>query len=202
MIAFPNAKINIGLNILRKREDGYHAIESVMVPMKGISYDALELIQSSKFRVKCSGLEIHGDAKNNLCVKAYGLLKKDFSLPPIEIHLHKAIPMGAGLGGGSADGAFMIRMLNDAFKLKLSEKKMINYASKLGSDCPFFIRNEPAFVTGRGDVLAPINLTKALEGKFIVVVYPNMHVNTAEAYNEIDKSKVKRGIISIDSTTY
>ena len=206
MICFPNAKINIGLNILRKREDGYHDIESVMYPLKEILYDALEIItpplpspKERETELYISGIPVQGGKENNLCVKAYEMLKKDFNLPPVKIYLHKAIPMGAGLGGGSADGAFMLKLLNDEFELKLSEKKLMSYASKLGSDCPFFIRNEAALVTGRGSCLTPYPSPKErgeshehkpfLSGYYIVVIYPNIHVSTAEAYGEWDKGQ-------------
>ena len=157
-----------------------------MYPLKGIMYDALEIIQSEKFNVRSSGIKIQGKEKDNLCVKAYELLKKDFKLPPIHIYLHKAIPMGAGLGGGSADGAFMLKLLNEEFNLKLSEKKLMTYAGGLGSDCPFFIRNQPALVAGRGEKVSGLQFPiDGLKNKYIVIVYPNMHVNTAEAYKKI-----------------
>ena len=182
MICFPNAKINIGLNIIRKRDDDYHNIESVMYPLTGVMYDALEIVQSLKFKVQSSGLKIQGDEKNNLCVKAYELLKKDFNLSPINIYLHKAIPMGAGLGGGSADGAFMIRLLNDEFKLGLAWGELHHYAKQLGSDCSFFVTNKPAFAEGKGDELEPVKLD--LSGYHIAVVYPDIHINTAYAYSQ------------------
>ncbi|MBI4930139.1 MAG: 4-(cytidine 5'-diphospho)-2-C-methyl-D-erythritol kinase [Bacteroidetes bacterium] len=190
MICFPNAKINIGLNIIRKREDGYHDIESIMYPLKGIVYDALEIIQSSEFGVQSSGIKIPGDEKNNLCVKAYHLIAKDYPLPPIKIYLHKAIPIGAGLGGGSADGAFMIRLLNDEFKLGLAWGEMHHYARQLGSDCSFFISNQPVFAEGKGDELEPVQLS--LSNYHIAVVYPNIHINTAEAYREMDEGQGTR----------
>lgn len=189
MITFPNAKINIGLNVLRKRKDGYHDIETIFYPLKGIMYDALEIIKAEvkeKAGIKIHGMQVPGCKRNNLCIKAYELLKKEFSLPPINIHLLKSIPMGAGLGGGSADGAFMLKLLNDEFNLRLSPKQLRSYALNLGSDCPFFIDNRPAYATGKGEKLKPIE-TENLNGKFIVVVCPRVHVSTAEAYNTIDK---------------
>ncbi len=192
MICFPNAKINIGLNILRKREDGYHDIESVMYPLKGILYDALEIVRSSdpdSYRdgVRSSGIKIPGDEKENLCIKAYHLIAKDYPLPPIKIYLHKAIPIGAGLGGGSADAAFFIRLLNDTFELGISWGEMHNYARQLGSDCSFFISNMPSFAEGRGEKLETIKEIESLKGKYIVIVYPNIHINTAEAYSNFSK---------------
>ena len=190
MITFPNAKINIGLNILRKREDGFHDIESIMYPLKGICFDALEIVSPSpalpkgkgerKAELFVSGISIQGNSEDNLCLKAYNLIAKDYPLPPINIYLHKAIPMGAGLGGGSADGAFMIRLLNDEFELGLAWGELHHYAKQLGSDCSFFISNMPAFAEGRGDELETLKLD--LSNYHIAVVYPNIHINTAEAY--------------------
>ena len=141
MILFPNCKINLGLNIVKKRDDGYHDIETVFFPVH--LKDSLEIIEKEKFEFSTSGFSIEGEQDKNLCIKAYDLLKKDFpQLPAVQMHLHKAIPMGAGLGGGSADGAFTLKLLNKKFDLSLSEKHLINYSLKLGSDCPFFILNK------------------------------------------------------------
>jgi 4-diphosphocytidyl-2-C-methyl-D-erythritol kinase len=154
VVVFPNCKINLGLNILRKREDGYHDLETVFYPIA--LNDALEIVPQtntciSKIDFTSSGLTIAGEENNNLCIKAYHLLLNDFpSLVAIKMHLHKVIPMGAGLGGGSADGAFALKMLNDKFHLNLSQQQLINYALQLGSDCPFFIINKPCFATSRG----------------------------------------------------
>ena len=142
MITFPNCKINLGLNILRKREDGFHDIETVFYPVK--LFDALEIIQNTDdndvVEFTGTGLTVNGDAEDNLCLDAFRLLKKKFpQLPSIKMHLHKAIPMGAGLGGGSADGAFTLLHLNKKFNLGLSGTDLIKYALGLGSDCPFFI---------------------------------------------------------------
>ena len=137
MVTFPNCKINLGLNIVNKRDDGYHDIETVFfpVPLK----DSLEVIEKEKFEFSTSGSSIEGETATNLCIKAYHLLKKDIPhLPLVQMHLHKAIPMGAGLGGGSADGAFALKLLNKKFDLNLSEEQLINYSLQLGSDCPFF----------------------------------------------------------------
>lgn len=185
MVLFPNAKINLGLNVVEKRADGYHNIESVFLPID--IKDALEIIvsQDSKEDIVFtnSGLQIVGDISCNLCIRAFKLLKKDFDLPPIKMHLHKSIPMGAGLGGGSADGAFALKILNDKFNLKLSETELINYSLKLGSDCPFFILNKPAFATSRGEVLEKINLD--LSAYKIVIINPRIHISTAWAFNHI-----------------
>ena len=181
MISFPNCKINLGLQILNKREDGYHNLETVFYPVQ--LRDALEVIRrddgpqtkddnsathdsplTTHVSFSSSGLPIAGDEANNLCVKAYHLLKKDYpSLPPVLMHLHKAIPMGAGLGGGSADGAFALKLLNEKFQLNLTNEQLITYALQLGSDCPFFILNKPCYATGRGELLEPVDLEKAAE---------------------------------------
>jgi len=149
MISFPNSKINLGLRILRKRNDGYHDLETVFYPLR--IYDIIELIHGSDDLVfSGSGLRVAGEPASNLCYKAIQLLKKDFpELPAMRLHLHKNIPMGAGLGGGSADGAFTLQLINSKFRLGLSREQLLNYALQLGSDCPFFIINKPfAFKTG------------------------------------------------------
>lgn len=179
MLYFPNAKINIGLNILGKREDGYHNIESIFfpIPLK----DVLEIIPAKEFSFTVGGVEhIEGE---NLCVKAYKLLKNDYNLPPINTFLQKIIPIGAGLGGGSADASFMLTALNSFFNLQLSNNKLKEYALKLGSDCPFFIDNTPKYVTGRGEVMTDVNLD--LKGYFLVLINPNIHISTQEAYSTL-----------------
>ena len=189
MLAFPNAKINIGLNITSKRPDGYHNIESCFYPTPW--NDALEIIPSSELKFTTSGLSIPGSEDSNLCLKAYHLLKEDFDIPAVHIHLHKVIPMGAGLGGGSADGAFTLKLLNDLFELGISSKQLEVYASKLGADCPFFIDNKPKIVRGTGDVFSdcPIDLT----GKTILIKNPGIHIGTKEAYaNVIPKEPLIR----------
>ncbi len=183
MIVFPNAKINIGLNVVAKRPDGYHTIESCFYPVPW--YDALEVIEEDRFNFTSTGIDIPG--KTNSCVQAYALLKADFDLPPVHIHLHKNIPIGAGLGGGSADGAFMLKLLNDKFGLQLTGSKLTEYAGKLGSDCPFFIRNKPVFVKGTGNVFADITLD--LQGFYLVVVYPQVPVSTQQAYQNLVPAK-------------
>ena len=178
MVSFPPCKINLGLNVVSKRSDGYHDIETCFYPVP--LTDALEIIKADRFSFTASGNTIPGDAANNLCIKAYELLRRDFNLAPVAIHLHKIIPTGAGLGGGSSDGAHALRLLNVIFDLKLSGEKLKDYALQLGSDCPFFIENKPMFGSGRGEVLRDISLD--LSGRFIVLVKPNEHVSTAEAY--------------------
>lgn len=183
MIVFPNAKINIGLNITEKRNDGFHTIESIFYPLP--LCDALEIIENENqtdetILFTSSGIEIPGNSDDNLCVKAYHLIAKDYSLPKIKIHLHKHIPIGAGLGGGSADAAFFIKLLNQKFELGLAWGEMHHYAKQLGSDCSFFITNKPSFVKGKGDDFEGIHLE--LSKYFIALIYPNIHINTAKAY--------------------
>ena len=180
MVVFPNGKINLGLNITAKRADGYHDLETVFYPVK--LRDALEVISADELTFTTSGLPVSGNPHDNLCMKAYHLLRTDYpSLPPIAVHLHKAIPMGAGLGGGSADGAFMLTLLNKEFHLNLSQEQLLAYALQLGSDCPFFIINTPCFATGRGEVLTPVALD--LSAYKIVLVNPGIHVSTAAAFS-------------------
>ena len=161
MITYPNAKINLGLNIVEKRPDGYHNLETVFYPIN--LQDAIEVTKlegDEDYHLKISGVQIEGSADNNLVVKAYRLLKKDFpNIGGIDIHMFKHIPTGAGLGGGSADAAFMIKLLNDKFKLNLSIEKMEEYAAILGADCAFFIQNKPVFASGIGNIFEPINLS-------------------------------------------
>ncbi|WP_026951781.1 4-(cytidine 5'-diphospho)-2-C-methyl-D-erythritol kinase [Algoriphagus mannitolivorans] len=179
MISFPNAKINLGLQILSKRKDGYHEIRSCMVPIP--LCDALEMVLEKKSSWTTSGLAVPGDPKDNLILKAEKLIKKDFSgLPNLHIHLHKNIPMGAGLGGGSADGAFALVLMNNLFDLHLDDYFLEEYAAQLGSDCPFFIKNIPQIAEGRGEILQPVDLS--LQGSYLVLVNPGIHVGTKEAY--------------------
>lgn len=188
VIVFPNAKINLGLRILRKREDGYHDLETVFYPVA--LKDAVEIIRlapqekTSSFPFTLSGTEIAGRPSSNLCVRAYKLLKKDFpDLPHIKMHLHKAIPSGAGLGGGSSDAAFTLLLLNKLFGLKLNREQLIRYAQELGSDCPFFIINKPCYATGRGEILEETDLD--LSPYRIVIVNPGIHIDTGLAFTNI-----------------
>lgn len=181
MIVFPNAKINIGLNVVERRADGYHNLETVFYPVK--IYDALEVVLSDKLEFTSSGISIPGNAEGNLCLKAYHLIKKDFDLPPVNIHLHKNIPIGAGLGGGSADAGFFIKLLNEVCEIGLSTEAMQNYARKLGADCAFFIGNKPVFAFEKGDQFEQLELN--LSAYFLVLVMPPIHVSTAEAYGGV-----------------
>ena len=201
MIVFPNCKINLGLHILQKREDGFHELETVFYPI--VLQDALEIVQHptpvTAIEFSGSGLTVEGNMSDNICVKAYHLLKKDFPhLPSIRMHLHKAIPMGAGLGGGSADGAFALSLLNQKFNLGLNKQSLISYALQLGSDCPFFIMNTPCYATGRGENLEPISLD--LSPYKFVIVNPQIHVNTGWAFSQITLGAGKKSIKEIIQT--
>ncbi len=185
MVAFPNAKINLGLYITGKRPDGYHNLETVFFPIA--LKDVLEIIESNEdeqVSFSSSGLTVSGDIAENICVKAYHLLKKDYpSLPHIKLHLHKVIPMGAGMGGGSSDAAFTLMMLNEKFELGISQQQLLEYALTLGSDCPFFIINKPCLAKSRGEQLTEIPLS--LAAFHILIVNPGIHVNTAMAFREL-----------------
>ncbi|WP_026463009.1 4-(cytidine 5'-diphospho)-2-C-methyl-D-erythritol kinase [Adhaeribacter aquaticus] len=178
MIAFPNAKLNIGLNVVSLRPDGFRNLESCFYPVQWC--DALEIVPADQTSFSLSGIPVPGQSDTNLCLKAYHLLQADYNLPPVHMHLHKHIPIGAGMGGGSADAAFALKLLNDLFKLNLTADILEEYARKLGSDCAFFIQNKPVYATERGDVFSPLSLD--LTGFHCVVVYPEIHITTAEAY--------------------
>ena len=178
MVVFPPCKINLGLHVTHKRPDGYHELETCFFPVPWT--DILEIVSSDAFAFTTSGNNIPGEQNSNLCVKAYNLLKKDFKLPSVVIHLHKIIPTGAGLGGGSSDAAFTLRLLNALFQLDLPEQKLMDYASILGSDCAFFVQDRPMLGRGRGEILSDVEVS--LAGKFLVLVKPDIHVSTAEAY--------------------
>ncbi|HZH37294.1 MAG TPA: 4-(cytidine 5'-diphospho)-2-C-methyl-D-erythritol kinase [Flavisolibacter sp.] len=189
MVLFPNCKINLGLHILRKREDGFHELQTVFYPIT--LRDALEVIQHpspvTDLEYSGSGLVVDGNPSDNICIKAYHLLKKDFpQLPAVKMHLHKEIPLGAGLGGGSADGAFTLVLLNKMFGLGLPEQQLLRYALALGSDCPFFIKNTPCFATGRGELLDDLEID--LSAYRFVLVNPRIHVNTGWAFSQIRPS--------------
>lgn len=198
MVVFPNCKINLGLHVVRKREDGYHNLETIFYPLP--LRDALEMVkretenpdkpeqavkrETENPAIHLSGLPVHGKPEDNLCIKAYNLLKKDHpQLIDVDMYLHKAIPMGAGLGGGSADGAFALQLLNDKFQLNITREKLLDYSLQLGSDCPFFIINKPCFATGRGEVLQSIQLD--LSAYSFLVVHPGVHVNTGWAFSQL-----------------
>ncbi len=191
MLLFPNAKINIGLFITEKRPDGYHNIESVFYPAP--VKDALEAvidltIPDGEIQFMTSGNEIPGDATNNLCLKVHREISKHYPLPGIKAQLHKLIPTGAGLGGGSADAAFFINLLNSLCQLNISQSRREEIAAQIGSDCSFFIQNKPAFCYGRGELSKPITLIN-LKHLFLVTIYPNIHISTQEAYTGVVPTK-------------
>ena len=179
MITFPNPKLNLGLAVLHKRDDGYHDLESLFIPWHGL-YDVLEIVPAAEPEMHLYGIELEGSTGDNLCMRAWQLLHECYGIPPVAIHLWKGIPAGAGLGGGSADAAFTLRMLSEMFGLGLSDELLSSLAARLGSDCPFFIYNRPMLATGRGEVLVPyeIDVTKLR----IEVTNPGIHVSTREAY--------------------
>jgi 4-diphosphocytidyl-2-C-methyl-D-erythritol kinase len=193
MIIFPNAKINIGLNIVSRRPDGYHNLETIFYPVK--INDALEVIEAGELSFESTGLEIPGRMEDNLCIKGYHLLKKDFDLPPLKIHLHKNIPIGAGLGGGSADAAFFIKLMNQKFSLGLKDEQMIDYAKQLGADCAFFIKNKPVFAFDKGDEFEPVKLD--LSNYKIILVMPPVHVSTGEAFSGVKPAPVKDSLMEL-----
>lgn len=182
MITFPNAKINLGLRITERRPDGYHNLETIFYPIH--LEDALEVVplkdNKQEYDLKITGTPIDGTPEDNLVVRAYRLLKQDFDLPSIHIYMYKHIPLGAGLGGGSSDAAFMIKLLNEKFALGMTTGQMEAYASRLGADCAFFIQDRPVLATGIGNEFTPIDLS--LKGMYIVLVKPSVSVSTREAY--------------------
>ena len=189
MITFPHAKINIGLQVTERRPDGYHNLDTIFYPIP--IHDALEVIVAEGVDYDCrlhvSGIEIAGDPDTNLVVRAYRLLAADYILPSVDIYLHKHIPTGAGLGGGSADASYMLRLLNEMFELDITTEKLEAYATQLGADCPFFITSKPVYATGIGNEFHPIDLD--LSGWHLVVVKPDVFVSTKEAYSMVRPEK-------------
>ncbi len=196
MLVYPNAKINLGLNIVEKRPSGYHNIETVFYPI-GLC-DVLEVIPSdscSDYSFSSSGIAIDGNPDDNLIVKAYRLLRNQYELPPVDITLIKQIPFGAGLGGGSADAAFTLKALNELFGLKIAPKKLEALALAIGADCPFFIKNKPVYATGIGNEFSKV--TVSLKGLFMVLVKPDIHVSTPEAYAKVVPAKPLYPILDV-----
>jgi len=198
MVVFPNAKINLGLHILGKRSDGFHDLATVFVPIK--LHDVIEVIESNNenesIEYSQTGTDISGDVNDNLCNKAYHLLKQDFpNLPAVKMHLHKQIPMGAGLGGGSADGAFMLNLLNKKFELGIDKTSLAKLSLQLGSDCPFFIYNKPAYATGRGEIISEINLD--LTHYNILIVNPGIHINTGWAFKSLQLAQNHNDLLEV-----
>ena len=187
MVIFPNCKINIGLHITSRRSDGYHNLETIFLPVPVC--DALEVVtaQETGLQFSSTGLPVSGAPGDNICYKAWQLLQQRFpQMPGIRMHLHKVIPMGAGLGGGSADGAFALLLLNKKYHLQLSQQQLLELSAQLGSDCPFFILNQPCYATGRGEQLQPVSLQ--LQGYSLLLVNPGIHINTAWAFRQITPS--------------
>ena len=186
MIVCPNAKINIGLDVVRRRPDGYHDIETLFVPAPSLS-DVLEVVKADTPMLKCYGIPCNVEPENNLCFKAFRLMQERYGIGNVNIFLYKNIPSGAGLGGGSSDAAFTIVAINEVFELGLSQERLAEIAAQLGSDCPFFIYNTPMFASGRGEILDPYPID--LSGYHIEIVTPDIHISTPEAYKGVDSIK-------------
>ncbi|WP_320168232.1 4-(cytidine 5'-diphospho)-2-C-methyl-D-erythritol kinase [Mangrovibacterium marinum] len=194
MITYPIAKVNLGLLVTDKRPDGFHNLETIFYPIQ--MQDTLEVVESDQFQFSSSGIAIDGKPDDNLVVKAFRLIKDDYEIPDVKIHLHKTIPSGAGLGGGSSDAAYTLRSLNELFKLEIEGEKLMEYALQLGSDCPFFLQDKPVFATGRGEKMVEIPLT--LKEYYLILVKPPVHVSTALAYQNIVPQKPRlslRGLV-------
>ena len=192
MVSFPNAKINLGLNVVARRNDGYHNIETVFFPLVELT-DILEIVESDRFAFETTGIDVDIPAENNLCVKAYRLMQEQYSLPPVAMHLHKTIPSGAGLGGGSSDASFTIRALNTVFNLNLDSNEMKHIAMQLGSDCAFFIDNVPSKASGRGEILEALTLD--LSGLYLALVKPDIHISTKDAYSAVVPQPAKYDLV-------
>ena len=182
--------------MVSKREDGFHNLETIFYPVK--LSDALEFAEADETCLTNSGIQIESDQKDNLIIKAYGLLKANFNLPNLKFHLHKIIPFGAGLGGGSSDAAFTLKMLNEYFSLGLTTEELENYAGQIGADCPFFIRNKPTFATGIGNKFHNIELN--LSDYEIIILKPNISVSTPEAYKNVIPRNPKYRLTEIVKT--
>lgn len=193
MVTFPPCKINLGLNIIRKRKDGFHDLETCFYPIPFT--DVLEIIPSRELSFNSSGSLIPGKPEDNLCLKAFRLIREKFNIGDVNIHLHKVIPTGGGLGGGSSDAASTLTLLNTIFDLNISQHDLAYFASTLGSDCAFFIHNKPMMGTGRGEILDPIALT--LKNKFLVVINPDIHISTADAFSCVIPSEKEISLSSI-----
>lgn len=185
MITYPIAKINLGLLVTGSRPDGFHDIETVFYPVP--LQDALEVVPADDFKINITGIELNENMLTNLVVKAYELLKKDYSIPSVHIHLHKNIPVGAGLGGGSSDASNMLLILNEMFNLELQQDQLLKYALQLGSDCPFFINPKPVFATGRGEQMDEISID--LSGYYLILVKSPVFISTPEAYQQVVPTK-------------
>jgi 4-diphosphocytidyl-2-C-methyl-D-erythritol kinase len=181
MIDYPNCKINLGLRIAGKRDDGYHNIETIFYPVN--LCDMLEILKAENNSFQTSGLQIDGNVEDNICVKALNLLSQKHHIPGVKVHLHKTIPTGAGLGGGSSDGAYTLKILNKMFSLNLSYETLKHYAGILGSDCSFFLKNKAVYAYEKGDKFEDIEIK--LKNHYIIIVKPDIHVNTKKAYSDM-----------------
>ncbi|MDR0823620.1 MAG: 4-(cytidine 5'-diphospho)-2-C-methyl-D-erythritol kinase [Prevotella sp.] len=184
MICFPNAKINLGLNIVSKRADGYHNLETVFYPVA--IKDALEVIvrqEQDRDTFFEAGIKVDAEPGGNLVMKALTLMRAHYDFPSVEVHLLKKIPFGAGLGGGSADASFTLKLLNDTFRLGASDEELAALAVRLGADCPFFIYNRPVFASGIGEIFE--NTALSLKGFYFVLIKPDVHVSTKDAFADI-----------------
>ena len=194
MVIFPNCKINIGLHVYSKRSDGYHTIETLFVPVRKLN-DILEISESKEMEFHCTGIDSDKLIKDNICTKAYQLLKEDYTLPPVKMHLHKCIPVGAGLGGGSSDAASTLLLLNKLFQLSIDNKILADYASELGSDCAFFIENHSAIGKQKGDLLTSYEISQ-LKDKYLYIVKPPFSISTADAYRNIQLRSSRKSLKS------
>jgi 4-diphosphocytidyl-2-C-methyl-D-erythritol kinase len=197
MLVFPNCKINLGLNVTSKRPDGFHDIETVFYPVNWC--EALEVIEDKHlkepFRFSESGLPINGKLEDNLIYKAYKLISQIRAIPNIKVHLHKSLPMGAGLGGGSSDAAFFINLIDQKFNFGINHEEKSSIASKLGSDCSFFLKNQPVLAKGKGNEFSPIKVD--LSNYYILIVHPNIHSNTKDAYDGIIPKTPKKDLRTV-----
>lgn len=196
MITFPNAKINLGLNVVERRPDGYHNLETIFYPIP--LEDALEINPLNRTDEPCTltqtGIPVAGEQEDNLVLKAYRLLKAHYPILPVQIHLHKHIPTGAGLGGGSSDAAYMLKLLNEYFKLNIPATKLEEYAAQLGADCAFFISNQPVYAEGIGNLFTPIPLS--LKGYGLIVVKPDIFVSTRDAFMHIKPHRPEQNLLN------
>jgi len=196
MVSFPHGKINLGLHVIAKRDDGYHNLETCFYPVP--CTDILEILPAVKTSLTVTGRSVPGKPDENLCVRAYERLRKEFSLPPVHIHLHKILPMGAGLGGGSSDAAFTLKMANAIFDLRLTMAQLETHAAAIGSDCAFFLHDQPMLAKGRGEQLSPAACS--LKGKFLLLVVPPEHVSTAEAFSNLTPAAPARTLEEVIQT--
>ncbi len=195
MFCFPNAKINLGLNVIARRIDGFHQIESILYPIP--LFDVLEFKTADTFRIIQYGIPLQITPEQNILFKTWQLINQEYSVPPVEIHLIKNIPAGSGLGGGSADATFFLKAIDQQFSLNLSSNRLKELAATIGSDCPFFVDNKPAFIFGRGENTSSVKLS--LKSKYLVLVVPDIQVSTAKAYSiikpEIPEKSIKEIVL-------